>query len=82
MSMSHQADIRKLIHTYSRRLQKFKEQQALHGSRVDPGILIEIEDIKEKIELLQTELEVLESVEESPPPPPNQCACSNSNCRR
>ncbi len=65
MSKLRQANIRKLIYTYSRRLQKLEEQQALHGARVSPEIFIEIEDIKEKIESLQTELEALESAEES-----------------
>lgn len=49
-------DIRKLITNHYRRLQRLKEQEALHGLSVDPGVLIEIEDIEIKIAELQEAL--------------------------
>ncbi len=60
--MSRKDDIKKLITNHYRRLQKLKEQQALHGTSTDPGILLEIEDIEEKVEKLQTELRELDPV--------------------
>ena len=59
--MSRQADIKKLIITYNRRLQKLKEQQALEGRSTDPKVLIEIENIEAEIERLQMELMRLEA---------------------
>jgi RIO-like serine/threonine protein kinase len=54
--MSRQDDVKKLINTHSRRLQRLKEQQALAGISVDPKISLEIEDIESEIEKLQAEL--------------------------
>lgn len=62
--MSQKDDIKKLISNHGRRLQKLKEQQALHGTSTDPKILIEIEDIGAELERLQTELEKLEDTDE------------------
>ncbi len=54
--MTRQDDIRNLIRNHNRRLQKLKEQQALHGLDAPPKILLEIEDIETELEQLQTEL--------------------------
>ncbi len=59
--MSHKDDLKKLLVTSQRRLQKLKEQKALKGSDTPPHILIEIEDTEEEINRLQTELQKLES---------------------
>ena len=59
--MSQQNDIKNLIKTYNRRLQKLKEQQAVQGITVDPKIPIEIEDIEVEIEKLQEKLANFES---------------------
>jgi hypothetical protein len=49
----------RLIIYHQRRLQKLKEREAAYGLNVDPGILIEIEDIEEKIVDLEQQLENL-----------------------
>lgn len=49
-------DIKKLIFTHNRRLQKLKERQALEGISADPKIALEIEDIEAELEELQDEL--------------------------
>lgn len=64
--MSRQDDIEKLIFNYSRRLQKLKEQLALHGSSTDPKILIEIEDTETAIDNLQIKLENIKDTAQSP----------------
>ena len=58
--MSRQDDIKKLITTYNRRLQKLKEQQAMHGLDTPPATLLEIEDIEEKLTELESHLSALE----------------------
>lgn len=59
--MSRRDDIKKLIVTCERRLQKLKEQQASFGPLLTPShILTEIEDTEAEIQKLQMELEVLE----------------------
>lgn len=60
--MSQRDDLEKLIKEHNRRLQKLKEQEARYGYSVDPGILLEIEDIEAKLEKLQAELKMLEDV--------------------
>lgn len=50
-------DKQSLIHNLSRRLQKLKEKQALLGFESSPQLLIEIEDIEEKIAQLRIGLE-------------------------
>ncbi len=40
--MARQDDIKNLIRNHNRRLQKLKEQQALHGLDAPPKILLEI----------------------------------------
>jgi len=54
--MARQDDVRKLIATHRRRLQKLKEQQAVRGIDTPPNILIEIEDTEAAIAELQAEL--------------------------
>ncbi len=58
--MPNHDDLKKLIKSHKRRLQKLKEQEAIKGLSVDPAILIEIEDIKAKIKDLQEETAALE----------------------
>ncbi|MCB0166776.1 MAG: serine/threonine-protein phosphatase [Anaerolineae bacterium] len=62
--MSRKDDIKRLITKYNRRLQKLKEKEASFGLDTPVHILIEIEDIEEKLEKLQTDLEVLDILEE------------------
>ncbi len=59
--LSPQDDIRNLIRNHNRRLQKLKEQQALHGLDTPPKILLEIEDIEAELEQLQRELKEIEN---------------------
>jgi len=59
--MTRQDDVRNLIRNHNRRLQKLREQQALHGLDVPTKILLEIEDIEEEIEQLQAELKEIEN---------------------
>jgi len=59
--MSELTDLQKLITTYSRRLQKLREQAAMFGLSAPPHILLEIEDIAEKLQTLQAELEADQS---------------------
>jgi tetratricopeptide (TPR) repeat protein len=70
--MSRRDDLRKQIDNHRRRLQKLEEQQALYGLDTLSHVLIEIEDIKAKIEALQGELKALEErgVEAEPKIPP------------
>jgi hypothetical protein len=58
--MSRRDDRRKQIDIHRRRLQKLEEQQAFRGLDTPVHILIEIEDIKAKIEELRAELKALE----------------------
>ena len=53
--MSDSDNIEKLIQIHRRRLQVLQEQQAIKGLETPPSILLEIEDIKAKIEKLQIE---------------------------
>ena len=50
--MNRQDDIKNLIRNHNRRLQKLKEQQALHGLDAPPKISLEIEDIEAELEQL------------------------------
>ncbi len=59
--MSRADNLKKLITSKNRRLQKLKEQEAVYGISSDPHILIEIEDIETELEKLQTELTMLEA---------------------
>jgi tetratricopeptide (TPR) repeat protein len=61
--MSRRDDLKKQIDIHRRRLQKLEEQQAFRGLDTPAHILIEIEDIKAKIEELRAELKVLEDGE-------------------
>ncbi|MCP4604452.1 MAG: NACHT domain-containing protein [Proteobacteria bacterium] len=63
--MSRKDGIKRLIINHSRRLQKLKEQEALHGFSVDPRIPLEIEDLETKIERLQAELEEIEQISDA-----------------
>jgi hypothetical protein len=54
--VSRKNDLEKQINEHTRRLQKFKEQQARKGIDTEPHILIEIEDIEAAVEKLQAEL--------------------------
>jgi hypothetical protein len=64
--MPTQEEIKRLIYTNSRRLQKLKEKKAARGIDVDPSVPIEIEDLQADIEHLQKELHELERAEDSP----------------
>ncbi len=55
--MSRKTDIQKLIRTYHRRLQKLKEEEALKEISAPPEILIEIEDIEDKLDQLEVALQ-------------------------
>ena len=61
--MIRKSYIKKFLLTYNRRLQKLKEQEAFYGRSIEPGILLEIEDIETKIEALREELKELEEFE-------------------
>jgi len=54
--MSQLNDIKKLITTTDRRLQKLKLRQAQQGINVDPAVEIEIEDLEEKLADLNRQL--------------------------
>lgn len=62
--MSSKEDIEKLLYYLSRRLQKLKEVQALHGASTEPQILIEIEDTEAIIKKLQDDLIATRVLEE------------------
>ncbi len=66
-TISRRNDLEKLIHTYERRLQKLKEQQAFRGLDTPPHIMVEIEDIEDQIARLDTELKSLEEQRTEPP---------------
>ncbi len=55
--MPRRNDIQKLIRLYNRRLQKLREQEATKGINTSPEILIEIEDLEDKLVGLRAELE-------------------------
>jgi len=58
--MSREDDIRQLIYTYQRRLQKLREQLASFGPlHTPPHILTDIEDTEAAIKKLETELEAV-----------------------
>lgn len=67
--MTNKDDVKKLIRDNERRLQKLKEKEAKFGVDTPPHILIEIEDIQEKIEELRLELANLE-IPDRPSYPP------------
>lgn len=64
--MAGYQELRNLIAIHSRRLQKLREIEAIQGIHTDPSILIEIEDIKEKLAQLREELSALEAGQSSP----------------
>lgn len=64
--MSRRDDIQKLIVLYNRRLQKLREQEALKGISTPPEILIEIENLEDKLAGLQAELETASAQPVSP----------------
>ncbi len=55
--MSRKNDLERLISQYNRRRQKLKEKEAQYGLEVPVSVLTEIEDLDDKIEVLQTALE-------------------------
>jgi AAA+ ATPase superfamily predicted ATPase len=55
-----------LIRNHNLRLQKLKEQLALNGIATDPRVALEIEDIEDQLEELDTELQTLEAQPEPP----------------
>jgi HEAT repeat protein len=57
--MPRQSKIEQLIKEHKRRLQKLELNEARQGINTDPSISLEIEDIKEKLRNLQTELDAL-----------------------
>ncbi len=59
--MSRQDDIKRLIVANNRRLQKLKEQQAMHGIDTPPATLLEIENIQAELAELEAELNRLEA---------------------
>ncbi len=63
--MTRQNDIKNLIRSHSRRLQKLKEQQAAYGLETSPQILIEIEDIEVELKQLQSDLDNPDSSSDS-----------------
>jgi hypothetical protein len=67
--MSRQDDLKKLITTRQRYLQKLKEKRALKGANAEPDLLIELEDVEHELEALQAELAALKSEPESNLPP-------------
>ncbi|MCP4358843.1 MAG: hypothetical protein GY796_12560, partial [Chloroflexi bacterium] len=56
-----QDDIKKLVITNNRRLQKLKEQQAMHGIDTPPATLLEIENIQAELAGLEAEFNQLEA---------------------
>jgi hypothetical protein len=54
---------RTLIKEHKRRLHVLELQQAKHGSRVDPGVETEIEDIKRDIAAINHKLEIISEIE-------------------
>jgi len=62
--MSRQDDIKQLIVTHNRHLQKLKEQKALFGAETSPKTLLEIENVEAEIEQLQAELKEQEGIVE------------------
>jgi hypothetical protein len=56
--MSRIDEVKKLIETYQRRLQKLEEQKALYGISADPRISLEIEDIQKKLVELRAQLDL------------------------
>jgi len=63
--MSRQDDLRELIKTKTRHLQKLKKQEAVQGIATPSGILIQIEDLEKEIERLQAELSELQNASNS-----------------
>jgi hypothetical protein len=59
--MSEADDVKTLIQTKSRQLQKLKEREALLGISTDPATLIQIEDLEAELDELQAKLAALES---------------------
>ena len=57
--MSQKDHLQKMIQESTRRLQKFREQQARQGINTDPAILLEIEDLETQIAAYTEELENL-----------------------
>ena len=53
-------NLKSLIGKHKRRLQILKEQKAIHGSSVEPKVIIDIEDIEAEVTKLQAELRKLE----------------------
>jgi len=62
-----ESDIKNLIINHSKRLQKLKEEQAHKGYDTPPQILIEIEEIEEKIGQLQKSLPEIKSRKSAQP---------------
>ncbi len=58
--MSQLNDIKKLITTTDRRLQKLKQRQAQQGINTDPAVAMEIEDLEEKLADLRRQLKQAE----------------------
>jgi len=67
--MSRIDGLKKLIIKHERRLQLLKEKQAQDGADTWPQVIMEIEDIEQMIEELQTELAKLRSRTDEPPEP-------------
>ena len=66
--MISKTNLQRLIGYHHRRLQKLKERRAAYGVNIDPGILIEIEDIEEKIIDLTEDLKLVSEKKITPSP--------------
>jgi hypothetical protein len=59
--MARREEIKKLVISHQRHLQKLQEQAAILGINTPPGVLIQIEDLEAKIAELRTELDNLDA---------------------
>ncbi len=64
--MLSRTNLQRLISYHTRRLQKLKEKRAAYGVNIDPGVLIEIEDIEDKIIELSEDLKSINDRQSTP----------------
>jgi len=64
--MLSRTNLQRLISYHHRRLQKLKEKRAAYGVNIDPGVLIEIEDIEDKIIKLSEDLKSINDSQSTP----------------
>jgi hypothetical protein len=66
MDSQEQDHVKKMLHTYKRRLYALELKQAWHGINTPPEVLMELEDLRENIERCQSQIDAFPHIDPEP----------------